>query len=287
MHRTLAGFVAALAIATSVAPPASAGPPSVELRVASYNIHAGSGVDGVFDLERTAAAIAETGADVVALQEVDQHWGERSRNLPLARELAERLGMHARFAPIYSLDPIESGGPRREYGVAVLSRYPVVEFTNHELTRLSTQDPGAGPEPMPGFAEAVVQVRGARVHVYSTHLDYRPDPAVRATQVAETVDILAEDGEHATQVLLGDFNALPDAPELAPLWTRVRDTFAVAGSGDGSTFPAQAPDRRIDYATVSQRVVVRSATVPGSALAREASDHRPVVADLLVPRGAG
>ncbi|HIZ37104.1 MAG TPA: endonuclease/exonuclease/phosphatase family protein [Candidatus Ruania gallistercoris] len=260
-------------------------PPAVELRVASYNIAAGRDADGAFDIASTADAIERLDADVIALQEVDVHWGERSLNLDLAEELADALDMQVDFAPIYSNDPVEEGQPRAEYGVAVLSDYPIVDFTNHEITRLSTQSEDAEPAPAPGFAEAVVQARGARVHVYSTHLDYRGDPTVRELQVADTLEIMAEDGPHASQILMGDFNASPEAAELTPLWHRLTDAYAAAGAGDGFTFPAVAPDRRIDYVTVSARITVQDAFVPGDGVAATASDHRPVVADLELPRG--
>ncbi|MBT2882619.1 endonuclease/exonuclease/phosphatase family protein, partial [Streptomyces sp. McG6] len=111
------------------------------LRVATYNIHAGAGEDEVFDLDRQVRALRSLDADVIGLQEVDVHWGERSQWRDLARELAHRLGMHVAFAPIYSLDPEPAAGttpPRREFGVAVLSRHPVLRVRNHEITRLST-----------------------------------------------------------------------------------------------------------------------------------------------------
>jgi endonuclease/exonuclease/phosphatase family metal-dependent hydrolase len=109
--------------------------------------------------------------------------------------------------------------------------------------------------------------------VYCTHLDHRPDPAVRRVQVAETLDILAADRPGANQVLLGDLNAEPAAPELAPLWTVLRDT------GDGRpTYPADAPVKRIDFVTVSPNVRATRTEVLDST----ASDHRPVVAELLV-----
>jgi endonuclease/exonuclease/phosphatase family metal-dependent hydrolase len=111
------------------------------------------------------------------------------------------------------------------------------------------------------------------VHVYSTHLDYRPDPAVRELQVADTLEILADDPRGARQVLLGDFNAEPAAPELAPLWTAVRD------AGDaGPTYPADVPVKKIDFVTVSPNVRVVDTEVIGSL----ASDHRPVLAELRV-----
>lgn len=252
---------------------APAGPSPVRLTVLSFNIHTGIGADGALDLSRTASAIRGTGADVVALQEVDVHWDARSDFRDQARDLAGMLGMRVFFAPIYDLDPLTPGAPRRQYGVAVLSRFPVLHTENHEITRLSTQDPDPVPKPAPGFAEAVVLVRGVPVHVYSTHLDYRADPAVRALQVADTLRIMA--GDRGPQVLLGDFNAEHEAAELAPLWTVLTDATPA-----GDTYPAEAPTKRIDFVTVSAGVGVRSATVPDTL----ASDHRPVLAELSVPR---
>ncbi|MFJ3968784.1 endonuclease/exonuclease/phosphatase family protein [Streptomyces parvus] len=244
------------------------------LRVSTYNIHAGAGMDGVFDLDRQTAELRSLNADVIGLQEVDRHWGSRSEWRDLAGELARRLRMYVSFAPIYSLDPAEPGGPRAEYGVAVLSRHRIVSAENHEITRLSTQDPNPVPAPAPGFGEIVVRVRGLPVHVYVTHLDYRPDPAVRVAQVADTRRIMAED--RGPKILLGDLNAEPAAPELAPLWRELTDADPGA-----PTFPAQDPVKRIDFVAVSKdRAGVRRAWVPESL----ASDHRSVVADLLLRR---
>lgn len=251
--------------------PGSAAPP-VALRVATYNIHAGAGEDNVFDLARTAEAIRALNADVVGLQEVDVHWGDRSDFVDEAQELAERLGMQAFFAPIYDFDPLTAGAPRRQYGVAVLSRYPILDAVNNEITRLSTQVPNPVPEPAPGFAEVTINVRGSHVHVYSTHLDYRADPTVRRMQVADTLDILAADS--GPKVLVGDLNAQPGAPELAALWQELRDT----APGGAKTYPAINPVSRIDVISVSPDITV----VGTETRATEASDHRPVVADLLL-----
>ncbi|QKV98533.1 endonuclease/exonuclease/phosphatase family protein [Streptomyces sp. NA02536] len=264
---------ATAAPATAAATPGTAAP-AVPLRVATYNIHAGAGEDQVFDLDRTAAAIRGLRADVIGLQEVDVHWGARSDFADEARALADRLGMRVFFAPIYDLDPATADGERRQYGVAVLSRHPVLAAENHEITRLSTQSSDPVPAPAPGFAEVVVGVRGARVHVYTTHLDYRADPSVREAQVADMLEVLAAD--RGPKVLVGDFNAEATAPELSPLWGRLRDAAPAAGP----TYPAAEPVKRIDLITVSPGIGVRDART----VATEASDHRPVVADLAIHR---
>ncbi len=251
----------ALLLLTSTAVRADERP--VDITVATFNVHSGIGVDGALDLARTAAAIRATGADVVGLQEVDVRWSARSGFADQAVELAVALGMRVHFAPIYDLP----GAPRRRFGVAVLSRFPVARTANHEITRWSTQDSSVGP--MPGFAEAVVLVGGRRVHVWVTHLDFRPDPAVRARQVA---DMLATVPDRGTHVLLGDLNAEPGAPELDPLWSRF------TGVQPGPTYPADAPDLRLDHVAVTDDVEVLRSWAP----ATTASDHRPVVADLRV-----
>ncbi|MBZ6139976.1 endonuclease/exonuclease/phosphatase family protein [Streptomyces olivaceus] len=278
---SVAGALLTLVVA---APPASADRGSaVPLRIATYNIHAGTGSDGVFDLDRQATALRALDADVIGLQEVDVHWGARSGDLDVAGELARRLGMRVSFAPIYSLDPVTAQGPRREYGVAVLSRFPVRAAANHEITRLSTQDEDPVPAPAPGFGEVTLKVRGVPVQVFVTHLDYRADPAVRVAQVADTRRIMARERAArpgARQVLLGDFNAEPSAPELGLLWRELRD----AAAGAPGTYPAADPAKRIDYVAVGRGVRVRGVSVPEEAVA---SDHRPVVAELTLARGAG
>ncbi|MET8129000.1 endonuclease/exonuclease/phosphatase family protein [Streptomyces sp. NPDC005065] len=275
-RRTAEVLIAAGLLGVAAVPPAGAAGHghSVPLRVATYNIHAGAGMDNVFDLDRQAAELRALDADVIGLQEVDVHWDTRSQWRDVAGELAERLHMRVSFAPIYSLDPTTPGAPRREFGVAVLSRYRIVSADNHEITRLSTQVPNPVPAPAPGFGEVVVRVKGMPVHVYVTHLDYRGDPSVRIAQVADTRRVMAED--EGRKVLLGDFNAEPGAPELAPLWEELAD--AEPGA---PTYPALNPVKRIDFVAVSKDGVrVRDAAVAETL----ASDHRPVVADLLLLR---
>ncbi|WAL64569.1 endonuclease/exonuclease/phosphatase family protein [Amycolatopsis cynarae] len=273
MRLPIGALLPALALAAALAAPVPAEAHEVPLTVATYNIHAGAGEDDVFDLDRTAEAIRSLHADVVGLQEVDVRWGARSDYTDEARELASRLGMRVFFAPIYDLDPATAGAPRRRFGVAVLSRYPVLSAENHEITRLSTQVPDPVPAPAPGFAEVAVNVRGTVVHVYCTHLDYRSDPSVRRAQVNDMLGILAAD--RGPKVLVGDFNAQPGAPELSALWGSVRDA---APQGE-PTYPAAAPDRRIDLITVSPEVTVEATRT----VATLASDHRPVLARLHLP----
>jgi len=239
--------------------------------VMTDNIHYGDP-----DLAGTADVICSSGADLVGLQEVDVHWGERSGFADQASQLAATCGMDMRFGPIYTLPPVEAGRPDRRFGVAILSRLPILSSTNHLLTRLSTQVEG-GPEPAPGFLQVTVDVEGTALDVFVTHLDFRPDPEVRRIQVEEMLAII-EATDHAS-VLLGDMNAGPEREELSPLFLRMRDAWS-AEAGDGFTFPADAPARRIDYVFVAGPLDVLDAHV----LDTHASDHRPVLARLSLRR---
>ena len=263
----LAVVLALLSSACSPLPHATNGR---AVRVMSYNIRSGNG-----NLDSTAAAIRAQRPDIVALQEVDVHWAERSAFADQVSELAAKLGMEARFAPIYVLPGLTPGAFPREFGVALLSRYPIVRFRNDTIARLSTQVQTPVPSPAPGLLDVVLDVGGQPVRVFNTHLDYRKDPAVRATQVQQMLGYIGD--LSVPTLVFGDLNASPDAPELQPLLQRLHDSWAGSPSA-GFSYPADAPHARIDYVLVSPQFIVRSVRVPET----QASDHRPVVAELLL-----
>ncbi len=259
----LAGLVASCALIQT-------GGENIPLRVMTYNIRSGNG-----NLDSTAAAIRAQSPDVVALQEVDVHWADRSGFADQVAALADKLGMRARFAPIYALPGATPDAPTREFGVAVLSRYPIVRFSNDTITRLSTQVQNPVPMPAPGLLDALLDVHGHPVRVFNTHLDYRKDPAVRAQQVQEMLGFIGD--TEVPTIVFGDMNAPPDAPELQPLLAHLRDAWS-GDANSGFTYPADAPRERIDYILVSPAFVVRGVRVPVT----EASDHRPVIAELTL-----
>src|SRR5699024_12267224 len=121
----------------------------LEITVGTYNVQAGINNDGKYDLDSTAETIRKSGADIIGLNEVDVHWGSRSEFDNVVKILANELGMEYFFAPIYNLDPSNPEDPNRQYGVAILSKYPIVHAENHYMTILSTQDPDPSPHMMP------------------------------------------------------------------------------------------------------------------------------------------
>jgi len=263
----------ALAATTAAAPAPPAGARTVaaerQLRVATFNIHHGVGLDGVLDLARIAATVERTGAEVVGLQEVDRHWSERSNFVDQATWLAEQLDMHLAFGANLDLDPPAPGAPRRQFGTAILSAYKIRTTTNTLLPR-----PLGGEQR--GLLEGQIKVRGIPVRVFNTHLQH-DSQVERLAQVGRIRQVLATANESV--VLLGDLNATPDTPEIGGLTDLLIDAWVTAGVGDGFTFDAATPQARIDYVMSSGNVVARTAAV----VTTDAADHLPVVADLALP----
>ncbi|MFP3900049.1 MAG: endonuclease/exonuclease/phosphatase family protein [Acidimicrobiia bacterium] len=243
--------------------------PDRPLRVATFNISHGAGLDGVVDLERIARVVEDTGADVVGLQEVDRHFHVRSNFVDQASWLARRLRMDVAFGANLDEDPLTPGAPRRQYGTAVLSRHHIYSSTNTLLPR-----PEGGEQR--GLLEVRVAVRGVPVTVFSTHLQHDSQVERLAQVEAIRAHLVGVDD---SVVILGDLNARPEAPEIVALTDDLVDAWAAAGTGPGYTFDASTPHARIDYVLSSDDVVTHMAAV----VTTDASDHFPVVVDLALP----
>jgi endonuclease/exonuclease/phosphatase family metal-dependent hydrolase len=275
LRRTLSILAATIvATLTAAAVPAastaeSPNPPDREIRVMSFNIHHGVGIDGQLDLQRIADLVRDNEVDVVGLQEVDRHWSERSDFVDQASWLARELKMHVVYGANLDRDPLQPGQPRRQYGTAILSKQPILNWDNTFLPQYEGHE-------QRGLLRARIVLRGVPVQVYNTHLQHN-DANERIEQTAAVKELIGTPDDSV--VLVGDLNATPDAPEIATLVDDLVDAWEEAGVGDGYTIPAGDPNRRIDYVLTSNDVVARSAAVVTS----DASDHLPVHADVLLP----
>ncbi|MFC0676199.1 endonuclease/exonuclease/phosphatase family protein [Brachybacterium hainanense] len=275
-RRTLLTIPLALAATGLMTTPVQAGGPATPgghgarvLTVMTFNIHHGEGADGVVDLERIAGIIRDSGADLIGLQEVDRHFSERSGWADQPAELAERLGFHVAFGANIDEEPPEGRTERSQYGTAILSRHPITHAENIPLTSSADQE-------QRGLLRAVVDVRGRTVEFCSTHLEAfsAADRQVQAQQLVELI------GAKERAVVVGDMNAEPEDPEIAPLREAFVDAWDAAGHGDGATYPAEAPSSRIDaiYGTGAVRPVV-TRVLSGSP---EASDHLPIISRIVL-----
>ncbi|WP_431898964.1 endonuclease/exonuclease/phosphatase family protein [Nonomuraea sp. bgisy101] len=242
-------------------------PEQPPLRVATFNIHHGRGPDDRLDLRRVADVIRAGRAGIAGLQEVDRHCSRRSEFVDQAAWVAAELGMDVVFGANLDLGPPAPGGRRRQYGTAILSRFPIRDSGNTFLPRF----PGSEQR---GLLRATIVVHGVPVQVCNTHL--QDDDAAERLEQARAVRALITE-RPGPVILTGDFNALPGAPEIRVLTRSLRDAWAQPGAGPGHTFPATGS--RIDYVFTSPDVEVRSATV----VPCDASDHLPVFVDMLLP----
>ncbi len=243
------------------------------VRVMVYNIHAGKDAAGADNLDGVVALVRETNADLVLLQEVDQGT-RRSGNVDQPAELARRSGFRVAFGSALDYD----GG---EYGVAILSRWPIASDTLFHLPVDPPQARAGGSHEPRGALRAEIASPYGPLTVFTTHIDASREDFWRH-QEARVVASLVADARRANPLVLvgGDLNSTPEsAVQVALRAAGLRDAYAECGRGDGFTFPADSSVKRIDYLYLTGGLTCTRAEV----LATRVSDHLPVVFDVVVP----
>ncbi len=231
--------------------------PRQPVTVMSYNIHHGKDLEGNDQIGAMADFIRASGAGIVGLQEVDSVC-IRSGRVDQTAELARKTGMYPVFARHFAFQ----GGA---YGQALLSKYPVHAV---ETSRL----PVASGTVVMLMADLLI-TDTQKIRVVNVHLDYRGQES-REQQVRLIVERLKTC--ELPIVFVGDLNTVPGSPELATLMRGLRlvDTH----SDGGYTFPANQPDRRIDFILTDPGVKVIRTDVPNVPY----SDHLPIVSELMM-----
>ncbi len=234
------------------------------LRFATYNIHSCIGNDRAYDPARIAGVLAEIDADVIGLQEVAAR--PEIDGIPdQFAYLAERTGMMAVAGPNIVLK-------EARFGNVLLTRRPLLSSHLIDLSVspyeprgavVADLDPGGGGRP---------------VRVVVAHLGLRVWE--RARQHARLGEIVAARGDHPV-VIMGDFNSWwPDLSAMRHLgpplgWRR-----------SPASFPAHLPFLALDRIWAVPDTIVGRVRAHASRLARQASDHLPVVADIMLRSAA-
>jgi endonuclease/exonuclease/phosphatase family metal-dependent hydrolase len=246
------------------------------VRIATFNIlHGRSLDDGEVDVDRLATAVKALDADVLGLQEVDRDQ-PRSRGADLTAVAAEAMdapehqfvaALHGTPGGTWMAATGEEQPGSATYGIALISRYPVVSWRVVRLPTLRATVPLwssttnrpflARDEPRVAVA-AVLEGPFGEFTVCNTHLSFIP--GWNAVQLRQLVRSLA--GTREPLVLIGDLNM-----QTAQV-TRLTGMRSIASA---ATFPATAPVRQIDH------VLVRGdlrATGPAESVLLPLSDHR-------------
>ena len=237
------------------------------LRVLTWNIHKGiGGVDRRYDLLRTIEVIEQYAPDIALLQEVAQgmpklHWHDQ------VALLSEQLQLHAAF---HAEHEFRQGG----YGNLILSRWPVTATSHLDLT--------IGGRKRRGLMQAHLRVRLEQhqrtVVVHNLHLGLAGSE--RDQQLSRFIECHPFRGLHGNTPLIvgGDLNDLWGSlgpKHLTPVGLRRAGSLA-------NTFPAAVPLRPLDGLFFRGDLELEHSEVGKSALARAASDHRPIVADFTL-----
>jgi endonuclease/exonuclease/phosphatase family metal-dependent hydrolase len=241
------------------------------LRVATYNVRSCRGMDRRRSEKRIAEVIATLDVDVIGLQELDLN-RRRSAGVDQAALIADQLGWHRHFHPA-----LRRGD--EQYGDAILSRYPMRLRQAQELPSVTTR---LCPETRAAIWMEVETPIG-RVQVINTHLGLgRRERSMQAELLAGP-EWLGRVEVSDPLVLMGDLNSLPGSPPFQVLARGLRDVRTlVSPSPRLRTFPTRFPSLAVDHIFVNEKLLVDSVAVVRNTDTRMASDHFPLVADLIL-----
>jgi endonuclease/exonuclease/phosphatase family metal-dependent hydrolase len=233
------------------------------IRLATYNIHRARGLDGRTRLERIAAVLASIDADVVALQEVV---GASPLRAGQAAELGASLGMGWVMAPTRHLRTAL-------FGNVVLSRFPVRHHVQYDLTWKTCEHRGV--------QRVDVGVDDDTLHVYNVHLG--TSLLERRHQAARLATLVHDKRVVGPKVILGDFNEWArhlGATDI--LGQRLQSVDLRKHLSRRRTYPGFFPVLHLDHIYYEGKVDVLRVSMPRDRMAKMASDHLPLVADLRI-----
>ncbi|MEH3159796.1 MAG: endonuclease/exonuclease/phosphatase family protein [Sphingomonas taxi] len=229
------------------------------LKVASYNIHKGIGLDRRRNPERVLEVLREVDADIVALQEADRRFGTRESVLP-----THLLDEHSDWKPVaFGMRALSMGW----HGNVILVR-KTAQVVAHAPIHLPSLEPR-------GAVMADVATDAGVVRVVGMHLDL--SGLWRRRQAAAIIAHVAAAGEARPTVMMGDLNEWTAAAGCLRDFCR---DYRMADTGP--SFHSRRPVGRLDRIMVSQDLSVVECGVHASPAARKTSDHLPIWATLAV-----
>lgn len=240
------------------------------VRVLVFNIHAGKDAAATGNLEAVADLIRSTAADLALIQEVDRGT-RRSGKVDQPHVISARSGFPVAFGRSLDYD----GG---QYGIAALARDGFTAQFTESLAVVPIQARAGGShEPR---AALVVAVRTAigNLTALNTHLDASREEGYRLQEINRILELLARTKRSGMPSLAaGDFNAEPGSEvHKRVLASGLRDAWLECGSGEGLTYPADKPVKRIDYVFLADPLHCTEARVIETTI----SDHRPLLVSI-------
>ncbi len=235
----------------------------------SYNIHSCIGTDRKVSHQRIANVIARYSPDFVALQEVD-YMKKRTDTIDQARLIAEDLNMEYYYQP-----SLEKDGER--YGIAFLTHYPFTKIKAEILPGLHHK---RKIEPRSAIW-IKVDLQDKQLNIISTHLGLRPTERKIQFQALMGKNWLAQINNEPVAIC-GDFNTIPWSRLYKRFSNQYPDVQKKTQEKIYKTFPSRWPLVRIDHIFINKMVSVKNIKVPKTKLSKKASDHLPIIMDMVV-----
>ena len=225
-----------------------------KIRIMSYNVHNGIGLDNKTDYVRIAEFIKSYNPDVVAVQELDSATIRSNKSVVL-----NEIALNSQMCPTYGAAINFSGG---KYGLGILSKVKPLSFRNI---------------PLPGREEArTLLIAEFENYIFAcTHLSLTEEDRNLS------LDILRNESKKHSKpfFIAGDFNSQPKEDFMK----NFQFCFKLLSNPQQSTFPSYEPKTTIDYIAVASKDTA-SVVVTKKEVLKEnvASDHRPVLCDVML-----
>ncbi|HWG19071.1 MAG TPA: endonuclease/exonuclease/phosphatase family protein [Terracidiphilus sp.] len=245
---------------------------SPTLRIATYNVHKCRGFDMRVMPERIVSVLLELQADILCLQEVV--------NAPTSSPVWNQAHAIASAFPNYHAAfganrPFHDG----TYGNMSLSRFPLVSWHNHDLSRENREPRGV-------LQTEIELPRGRRLHVFNVHLGTGHMERRYQARKLLNPEVLEQPGLSGPRMVLGDFN------EWIPGLTThlLRSSFKTFRPRHAArfprTFPGMLPLVSLDHCYYDHPLELQSSRLWRSPTAYIASDHLPLVAEFRLAQAA-
>ncbi len=227
----------------------------MRLRAVTYNVHKCRGLDGRASAARIAGVLGEIGADVIALQEVLEHQAET---------ISHDLGF-----------PFALGQTRKHrgysYGNVVLSRFPIREMRNYDLSVRGREERGC--------LRADLAVDGTVLHVFNVHLGTAF--LERRTQGRRLIapELLNDAEIQSPRIVMGDFNEWTQGLATRLLRSHLVSADFRAHMQRSRTYPGVLPVFHLDHIYYDPILHLEHLTLWRTPKALVASDHLPLVGE--------
>ncbi|WP_408007688.1 endonuclease/exonuclease/phosphatase family protein [Pseudalkalibacillus sp. A8] len=237
----------------------------MELKIMTFNIRHGKGMDKNHNLQRISQVLKNSKADIIGLNEVDKEFSKRSEFVDQAEWIAKDLNMGYVFGPSITRRG-KKEGDIRQYGSAILTRFPIITSDNYPFDFLPriVEDRS--------LLKVIVEIEKREVAIYITHLSFAP--FLHSKQTEFILERVTQDVKPS--VIMGDWNMKPYSSSWKLVTEQLKDTWEEqqGNGGSGYTFPSRRPRMKLDYIFMNDFFEVLEAKVVETN--SKASDHLPL-----------